>query len=410
MNNSTVFSTADSRRPSRPALWVAILGVLFVGLNLRPAITSVAFVLPQIRNDYALGATAAGLLTTVPLLAFVLFSLQVPRWGRKSGIARLILVALVLLAVGFAIRMVPSATALFIGMAVCGAAITVGNVLLPAFIKSRYPDHGGILTGVYTVSLYAGPALASALTVPMYQATGSWRVALLGWGILIVIAIPLWLSQIGRARITGGVPAGQRVGGTVKLRRIFTRPLAWSVTVYFAVLSVLFFTVSAWLPTMFVARGFGEAAGGTALTTVNLVAIPCALVVSILVHRSTNQVWATTIGSIGLAVGIAGLYFGSQSSMLLWATVFGIGHGTATGIAFSLAMLRTRTADGTAALGAMSQTAGYTLSAIGPVGAGLLHDLTGTWSSLVILLVLITTVQCIAGFMAGRPVKLEDQL
>src|SRR5699024_3533871 len=105
MNNSTVFSTADSRRPSRPALWVAILGVLFVGLNLRPAITSVAFVLPQIRSDYALGATAAGLLTTVPLLAFVLFSLQVPRWGRKSGIARLILVALVLLAVGFAIRM-----------------------------------------------------------------------------------------------------------------------------------------------------------------------------------------------------------------------------------------------------------------------------------------------------------------
>ncbi|HEY4598803.1 MFS transporter [Corynebacterium sp.] len=433
----------SAQRAARPSMLIALLGIFFVGLNLRPAIISVAFVIPDIRSDLALGATAAGLLTTVPLLAFVILSMRAPAWGRRFGLARTILAALVILMVGFAIRLVPSATALFIGMAVVGVAITIGNVLLPAFIKARYPDRGGILMGVYTVSLYAGPALASGLTLPIARATGSWRIALLSWGILAVIALPLWLPQIGKMKLRPGTPAAEvkftdsgEAGGAgeepadasgaassakaappaIAMSNMLRSPLAWAVSVYFAVLSVLFYTVNAWLPTMFLEQGRGENAGGEMLTVVNLVAIPCALAVSILVHRTRSQVWATSIGSVGLGVGLAGMYFAPAHLGMAFAVLFGIGHGTATGIAFSLAMLRTRTVAGTAGLGALSQTAGYTCSAIGPVGAGALHDvLSGggvaqPWSVVMAGLVALVVLQFLAGLWAGRDRYLEDAL
>ena len=447
MTEPTGAPAGRAQRAARPSMLIALLGIFFVGLNLRPAIISVAFVIPDIRSDLALGATAAGLLTTVPLLAFVLLSMRAPGWGRRFGLARTIFAALVILMVGFAIRLVPSATALFIGMAVVGVAITIGNVLLPAFIKARYPDRGGILMGVYTVSLYAGPALASGLTLPIARATGSWRIALLSWGILAVIALPLWLPQVGWVKLRPGTPAAKvqltENGGAsgaaegagddsadasgaassakaappaIAMSSMLRAPLAWAVSVYFAVLSVLFYTVNAWLPTMFLEQGRGENAGGEMLTVVNLVAIPCALAVSILVHRTRSQVWATSIGSLGLGVGMAGMYFAPAHLGMAFAVLFGIGHGTATGIAFSLAMLRTRTVAGTAGLGALSQTAGYTCSAIGPVGAGALHDvLSGggvaqPWSVVMAGLVALVVLQFLAGLWAGRDRYLEDAL
>lgn len=447
MTEPTGAPAGRAQRAARPSMLIALLGIFFVGLNLRPAIISVAFVIPDIRSDLALGATAAGLLTTVPLLAFVLLSMRAPGWGRRFGLARTIFAALVILMVGFAIRLVPSATALFIGMAVVGVAITIGNVLLPAFIKARYPDRGGILMGVYTVSLYAGPALASGLTLPIAWATGSWRIALLSWGILAVIALPLWLPQVGRVKLRPGTPAAKvqltENGGAsgaaegagddsadasgaassakaappaIAMSSMLRAPLAWAVSVYFAVLSVLFYTVNAWLPTMFLEQGRGENAGGEMLTVVNLVAIPCALAVSILVHRTRSQVWATSIGSVGLGVGLAGMYFAPAHLGMAFAVLFGIGHGTATGIAFSLAMLRTRTVAGTAGLGALSQTAGYTCSAIGPVGAGALHDMLSgggvaqPWSVVMAGLVALVVLQFLAGLWAGRDRYLEDAL
>ncbi|MGP6174319.1 CynX/NimT family MFS transporter [Corynebacterium sp. A21] len=391
--------------PHRPSMLLALLGVFFVGLNLRAAITSVAFVLPQIRSDFTLGATAAGLLTTVPLLAFVCFSMQVPRWGRRFGTGRLILFSMILLGIGFAIRLVPVAAVLFLGMAVIGLAIAIGNVLLPAYIKSRYPDRAGPLMGIYTVSLYLGPALAAAGTLPIARATGSWQVALLSWAILLLVAVPLWLPHLR------GVPAKTSAGvspPTAALSKLWSNPLAWSVTIYFAVLSVLFYTVNGWLPTMLQDRGSSGDLGGNVLTVVNFAAIPFALVVSILVARTHTQVWATLSGSLFLGIGLAGILFAPESTWVVWAICFGIGHGTATGVGFSLAMLRTRTAEGTAALGAMSQTAGYTMSALGPVGAGALRDLTGGWDVVIWVIIGIVAVQAVAGVFAGRSVYVDD--
>jgi CP family cyanate transporter-like MFS transporter len=481
---------------------LAALCVLLVGLNLRPAITAVALVLPDIRADYRLDAAAAGLLTTLPLLMFVGLSALMPLVAGRFGAPRVILAALVVLMAGFALRLVPGAPWMFAGMAVVGAAIAAGNVLLPAFVKGVYPQAAGPLTGLYTVSLYAGPALAAAATVPIARAAGSWQIGITVWAALAVLALPLWLTQTRppsarvpgrekaarsahtgspgawRAKCEGTAPqecgaparslqtrppgtraeqrentagperaapawpaptrspgasvmrcesaappelaagarsAQMRLPAARVLRRgkaarreptgsVWRDPTAWAVTGYFAVLSALFYTVSAWLPTMLADRGLTPEAAALALTWVNAAAIPCALAVSVAVHRSRRQVWATTSGSCLIAAGLTGLMGAPAGAAAFWAVVFGLGHGVATGIAYSLPLLRAKDAAHTAALGGMSQTAGYALSAAGPVGVGAVYQATGSWTPVLVILLVGIGLQCLAGLKAGRPV------
>src|SRR5699024_4304111 len=151
-------------------------------------------------------------------------------------------------------------------------------------------------------------------------------------------------------------------------------------------------------------------------TVVNLVAIPCALAVSIFVHRTRSQVWATSIGSRGLGVGLTGMYFAPAHLGMAFAVLFGIGHGTATGIAFSFAMLRTSTVPGSAGLAASGQITGFACSEIGPVGAGALHvvlsggGVVKTLSVVMAGLVALVVLQFLAGLWAGRDRYLEDAL
>lgn len=396
---TTSTTSEPSSAPKRPGLVFVILSVMFVGVNLRPAITSVGFVLPEIRSDLALGAAAAGMLTTVPLLAFVFFSMQAPGWGRRFGLARLIFASLLLLAVGFAVRMIPHAAAMFVGMAVIGLAITIGNVLLPAYIKARYPDRAGPLMGAYTVSLSLGPALAAAGTLPIARATGSWQLALLSWAILLLVAVPMWLPHLRRVRRPVLKSAPHRAAA---LRSLWANPLAWSVTIYFAVMSVLFYSINSWLPSILADRGSTLELGSTILSVVNFTAIPFTLVVSLLANRTYSQVWATVTGSVGFGIGLFGIIYAPTDTWLIWALIFGAGLGCSTGVAFSLAVLRTRTPAGTAALGGMSQTAAYTFSSLGPVGAGALRDLTGTWDVVIWVFLTIIFIQAVAGVHAGR--------
>ena len=60
-----------------------VAGILLIAVNLRVPFTSIAPVLPLIQNDFDLSASALGLLTSLPLLAFAAFS-PAQRIGRPQ--------------------------------------------------------------------------------------------------------------------------------------------------------------------------------------------------------------------------------------------------------------------------------------------------------------------------------------
>ena len=181
--------------------------------------------------------------------------------------------------------------------------------------------------------------------------------------------------------------------------------MAWAVTLVFAIPALLFYTVSAWLPTILVDEtGRNPVEAGAMLAAVNIAAIPAALAAGIAVNRTRRQVWLTVSTGALLAVGTLG-FLVAPAAALTWAVLLGVGLGAGTTLGYALPLLRTPSTAAAARLTAMAQTAGFLLCALGPFAVGLLHDLTHEWTAGMVVLVVLTTVYVVAGFRAGRDVS-----
>ena len=189
--------SAFSQRAPRPdLLWIA-LGLVCVAFNLRPALSSIAPVLVEIRRTTGLSATMAGVLTTAPVLCLGVFGPLAPRLARRSSAEAVVGLFLVVLAGGLGLRGLGSIPALFLGMVLAGAGIGVIGVLVPGLIKRDFPGHAALMTGIYTMVLCAGAAAGAGMTVPFERSFGlDWSGALMLWAIPAVVALLAWTPQI----------------------------------------------------------------------------------------------------------------------------------------------------------------------------------------------------------------------
>ena len=147
--------------PSRAQQVLLMLAFVLLAANLRPALTSVAPLIGQISTSTGISNGVAGLLTGLPLLAFAVLSPIAPRLARRFGMERVLLVSLLVLAAGILLRSAGAVAALFLGTAILGAAIAVGNVLLPSLVKREFPDRTGLMTSTYSTALAASAAIAA---------------------------------------------------------------------------------------------------------------------------------------------------------------------------------------------------------------------------------------------------------
>ena len=114
-----------------------LAGILLIAANLRAPFTGLPPLLGSIQADFGLGTTAAGALTTLPLLAFALVSPFGALLARKYGLERALFGALVLIALGIALRSAGTPWGLYAGTAVIGMGIAIGNVLLGSSQKTE---------------------------------------------------------------------------------------------------------------------------------------------------------------------------------------------------------------------------------------------------------------------------------
>lgn len=380
-------------RARTAGLWAVVVLVLLAA-NLRPAIVAVSPLLSEIRADTGLTASAAGLLTTVPVLCFGLFSVVVPGLARRFGLEPVLVGAMLLLVAGFALRLLHGLVPLFAGTALVGVAIAIGNVLLPAIIKRDFRHRVGIMTGVYSMALSGGAALAAGLTIPLARAAGiDWRPALAAWGLFAVLAL---LASATRLR--------RRVRPTVTLAvvvpNLWRSGLAWWVTLFFGLQSLVFYAMIAWLPAYLIDHGHTAVDAGWMLSLFNLLGIAGALLVPIIAGRLARQsVLAVVITALALA-GVAGLLV-APALASLWVAVFGFAQGGSLATALLLVVLRAPDSAHTSELSGMAQGVGYTLAALGPFALGALHDLSGSWALPLLLLVVVLLIQAAFGYAAG---------
>ena len=141
--------------------YILLTGIILVATNLRAPITSVGPVVPQIQEALGLSNTLAGFITTIPLLAFAVLSPVASKLADRWRIETLLWAAIWTIGLGLFVRASSNATLLFTGAALVGCGIAFGNVLVPPFIKQRFPRKIGLVTGIYSVAMNVTASLAS---------------------------------------------------------------------------------------------------------------------------------------------------------------------------------------------------------------------------------------------------------
>ncbi|MGW4897617.1 CynX/NimT family MFS transporter [Kitasatospora sp. NPDC004240] len=392
-------------RLAHPAL--LLTGILLVALNMRACLAAVSPMIGEIQRSFGLSATASGLITTVPVLFQGVGAPLTPRLTRRFGTERVVLGAVLVLGAGVLLRVLPSVAALYAGCVVIGVAIAVLNVSMPGLVKREFPGRAATMTGVYSTTMLVGATLAAGLSVPLEHALGGgWQASLGAWSLLAVVAAVAWLPQVLRARTApapaAGAPTRPAAPADRAVQGIWRSPLAWQISLFMGVSSLLVYILVAWMPTILAEQGMDRGRAGLVFAFSNLVQVAGAFLVPLLAGRMTGQRALALSMALLNGLGIAVLLLAPVSGAWVAAAVLGLAQGGSLGLALAFIVLRTGSSAGAARLGGMSQAVGYLVAAAGPVGAGALRQLTGGWEVLLTLMLVLTAVAAVAGWGAGR--------
>ncbi|WP_018855157.1 CynX/NimT family MFS transporter [Rhizobium sp. 42MFCr.1] len=375
-----------------------LLGVslVLIAFNLRPVFSSASALLPEIKTELGLSSLGASLLTTLPVVCLGAFSPVAPRLAQRIGAERTLLGVLLLLALGTALRGLSSVPLLFIGTALAGASIAVGNVLLPGLVKRDFADRAALMTGFYTMALCAGAASAAGFTLPLEHVLGdSLSSALAAWGLPALIVGIIWLPQVLSTK-----SQVKRSGFSVQ--GLWRDRLAWQVTLFMGLQSALAYCVFGWLVPILRERGVdGVTAGAIVSVSVMVQAAACLVAPQIAVGGKDQRLINASLCAVAV-VALLGLLFAPLSTIWVWAVLQGIGQGGLIAVAMTTIVLRSRDPHVAAHLSGMAQCVGYLLAAIGPLVVGLIRGWTGSFAWSAVLFVALGAGAAINGWNAGR--------
>lgn len=427
---------------------------------LRAPITSMGTLSMAAQGDLGFSATTMGLLTTLPLLAFAASALFMGAIANRFGKELVLAIGCALVLVGLLVRSFLGGVGLVGGTVLMGLGISAGNVLLPAIVKDRFPLAIGTFTAIYTttMSVFAGGAAgASSLLV---EGGMPWQTALALTAPLAAAALLIWgaLHRRGQlankacgakeAKAKSGMPACQPNASQPALpeltrtanelaaeasaeqsarnaarapqsepqgnsntgrlsallpTHIVKTPLTWWIAGQFALQSILFYCLVAWIPSMLAARGISSASISLCVTLFPMMGIFCTVFVPPLAQRTKDQRALGAATGLLIVAGIALTGFAHSDAMAIFSVAF---LGLALGAPFSLCMFyfseRAACAEDSARLSSISQTFGYLLAAAGPVCMGALFDATGTWTMPFSLMIIMGAALTICSWKAGK--------
>jgi CP family cyanate transporter-like MFS transporter len=394
---------------------VALLGILLVALNLRTAVAVISPIVAEINVDIRLDSVGLGVIGAVPPIAFALSALFGALIARRTGLERLLALAIVAMIVGQLLRSAATNFAvLLIGSLIAMVGAGIGNVLLPPLVKRYFPDRIGLMTSLYATLLAIGTAVTAALTAPIANSVG-WRTSLAVWSIMALTALVPWVTILLRHRRDRAAVAADEVSDLEEpsadaIGRIWRSKTAWTVAIVFALSAFHVYVAFAWLPQLLVdIVGVSHVQAGGLLALYSIVGLPSALVVPLLTARLKNVGWVIQSGVAAFVLGYLGLLLLPTVLPWLWVVLIGAGP-LLFPAALTLINLRTRTHEGSVALSGFVQTVGYGIGALGPLLVAMLRGLTGGWTAVLILLIVTALLCAVVGARLTKPTFVEDDV
>lgn len=384
-----------------------IVGFILVSLNTRAAFGQVGPLAPVA----GLSTAVTTLLGVVPPLAMGVSAPLVPRLLKRYSEHRLFLAASCIAVAGAAGR--PFGVAgLIAGTFILSLAIGVINVLIPVYVVSHFPGRrSGPVFGAYALSMGLGSALVALVTVPVAQATGDWRMA------AAIAVVPAFLALVGIRLMNDGATAASTApvadksvqnepAATAKVSRTW---LAWSLTAFFGVQTLLFYALMAWLPSILVSAGQSASSAGIAQTILITGISLGGLLSPMIAARSRDQSGLVAVIILLCAAGLAGLALAPTLALYLWVPMAGIGLGGGQAVPAVLYARRGRDNAHTSALSSFAQSVGFLIAATGPVLLNFGNSILGNWKAPLLIAAAVCIVNLSLSWRAGKPEPRRDQ-
>ena len=401
---------------------VALLAIVLVALSMRTAVAVIGPVFSIISDELHFDVIVLSAIGAAPPLAFALAGLVVPRLARRFGLEALLIVGIVAITAGQALRAFSLEPVLLIAatiLAMLGIGMT--NVLMPPLVRRYFPDRIGGVTSLYLVLMCIGAAVPAFTAVQIAEAIG-WRPAIGLWVIFPIIALVPWLALLRSPRPLDPVTAPITIEPTVvefddgeddarpvvaaTRRPVAASPTAWAIAAAFAMASISIYAAMAFLPSILVAEGVAPVVAASALGIAVVLGIPQALLVPLFATRQWTVAPMIAVAALCGVVGWLGMLLTPAAAPLLWGALIG-----SVPIAFPLSLLlvntRTRSHRVTVSLSGFVQSIGYVTAGLSSFGIGLLHEATGSWTAPMIV-VLVSLVLAVPAILILRRTQLVD--
>lgn len=402
------------------SLWrgrlLLVLGIILLGVSLRSAVTGLSPFLPQIQDDLQMGTPGATLLGMLPTLFFGAAGFAAPVLIRRTSLDLTAVVAMLLAAVGLAVRpLLDSVPGFLVLSAVALFGMGMGNVVGAPLVKKYFPDRPAPMLTAFALLMQAGATIPAMLALPLAAAGGGWRFSIGAWALLSAVAAVPWIIQLVRTgRESRARDAEEDAdiespasAGSFGLGYLVRHPIAVGTALFYAMASLNTYAMLAWMPTMLQAMGHDEASAATAFSIFTFLTLPMAAISPVVGSKVKNPFWYAAALTLLPAVGFLGLAL-VPSAHLVWAILIGL-IGGAFPLAIAMFNRRTRTQQGSGALAGFAMGVGYLAGTLGPLLGGWLSSASGSWTLPLLVYAATALPMLMAAWMMTKPGRhLED--
>jgi len=352
---------------------IALLLLWLVGVNLRTVLLGVPPTLPTLHRSLSLSYSAAGLLTSVPVLMMAAGAVPGALIVSRLGLRRTVVAGLTLIVAGTALRgAIPAVATLFLFTLVLSLGIAITQPALPSLVRSWFPQHIARATAVYSNGLLVGEVVGATVTIPfLLNRLGlGWQGALAAWAMPVGICLLLWL-------LLAPLAVQREATSRDPWFPDWRSGRMWRMGILMGGTSAIYFGMNTWIPDTLQVRGGGNLIP-LSLGLLNLMQLPMSLAAAVAGDAWLGRRWPYVVAGVGCVVGLAGYVLAPVATAPLWASFLGAGSGLVFILNLGLPPLLAPARD-VVRVSAFMLMIGYSCAFFGPALGGGAWDATGIW-------------------------------
>ena len=367
---------------------IILLGIILLGMILRTPITSVGAIIGPLKNLLEINNTVAGLITTIPLIAFAIFSPFVAKISNKIGLEKTIFLATIVASIGLLLRFYINTSVFFVTTFIIGVGITVGNVLLPGLTKKYFPENLGVMTGFYAVVMNVSASVAAGISYPILSSNVGGEKFSTGLAVNIWLIVSI-LNIVIYAIITKNSKSerieDKKSGGKGYLRSL----KMWSVMLSMGLQSALFYCSVSWFAEIMISKGFTPSEAGLLLSISQFAQFPSTFLVPVLAEKIKNKLIIPIFIAMGYVASLIGMIYiqGNFALMTIYIVLFALAGGGSFSYVMYLFSAKSKNEEEAADISGLAQAGGYWLAAVFPPLLGYIRDVLNWDVAIYILIV-----------------------